>query len=730
MKTNHLFSFCLTLCLAVFSLNLPAQEAASDGSNLAPVSALIGSAGGVAGALTSAATHAWRGVDSCGDTLPVKFSELRLLGRPLTATYVRCQRGEATVNGQCGTNWVTLNPLNPQYLTQELLNSREALRTLASGASIDRNPSRMYFCVQGLPGGGGFKREYCRNIAQQVYPDFQFTWSALRGRDGTCYCSRGVGTRSTECPNGNNGLNLDALMEELAPQACREIGLVGDERPRDQLSAAERRQSFCRCTADGPYVAIEGARERCEEIRATSAVVPAASEDATVAATPTAASDATRVADLRTCVDAWFEHSSQCKASAESANTSCQAREQNNRPLNAAAASVSALNQAVVGNNTGAGTQSTCFETGVLTAGATEVLGAARETCNTEFAACERQCPQSSFDDFLQACSQKMGMSPTELRNDTTDRTNYYRSKAALIEENFNTGIRLCTHEARSNRISLENLTTGAARSLQASARCACQTSSSNGTNCGEIPTIDVCQSNGATSAGCNLYQSMGSCVVGSPNYDSAACACARNPSAAGCTQTTAVAANIVSNFGGAAPVASAGGGGVSGFAGGGGSGGSSGGGSFSDLGGLGSADPASAILANNLKGGEAPPAGGGGAAGASVGGGSGGGGGSPTDPAAPPVEKPSKLKDMFNDLKTTVSRALFGNGKAKKPVQAAANPGDVSRFKPANMKLRGGPIQRDIASANEKTIFELVNDCANGLRCKSTTTNEMLTEP
>ncbi|MBY0451601.1 MAG: hypothetical protein K2P92_01115, partial [Bdellovibrionaceae bacterium] len=93
------------------------------------------------------------------------------------------------------------------------------------------------------------------------------------------------------------------------------------------------------------------------------------------------------------------------------------------------------------------------------------------------------------------------------------------------------------------------------------------------------------------------------------------------------------------------------------------------------------------------------------------------------------PKEDDKGIKGLFNNAKTFLSNAFGGKGAKAAASKIAGNGSvDTNRFKPSN--LRGVAQQRDIASQNEKTLFELVNECANGLRCRSTTTNTMMTGP
>lgn len=747
MKTNRLVSAFYFMIFMALSISAHSQATNANG-NLIPgasvglsagqsaaraaqdtTSTLNGVAAGVAGVAgdDDEEVVTTNGPDRCPSNPGAKYNQLKLMGIQIPGTPTGCIR---VANGVLrGTTWQrcggprVVNPGNPIY------------SSLGRGTS-NTNPEHYFYCVSGI--SSGWMRNFCLTTVRDRYAGkYNIRWDPSRDEDHACGYAPLGSTTYTYNWNIPTGEAEPAAVADtntgdeiiVNGRTCSSVGGFARYRP-DPYPPELEDDVYCSCKAPhaANYFRIGDVQAQCANLVAADVANRETAERANAAPAPAPEVSAPAEVQFRSCLQSWTTLSRTCKQSATDASANCQSKQQRNAPIDGVAGVVTGLNQTVTARNAGQGVQGTCFQAGVAAMGAREALVAVRETCNTDYQVCNRDCTAGGVDRFLSDCPAKLGKTAAQLESESGPLAEAFNTTSSEVRSNFEEGTRVCQNEVQQSRSALDRVSSDLARTTQASAVCACQTSSSNGQNCSTIPNIEVCEQTG--SAHCaSVYGSIGSCVVGSPTYDAKACGCAQNPSAPGCKNS--VAATVVSNFGGNLSAASVapGGSAVSGFAGG-SSGSNSGGGSFSDLGITGD-DQATAILANNLKTGSSPVATGGGATGASVGGGgAAGGGAAATEPELPPGEKPSKLKDMFNDLKNTVSRAFFGNSSVKKPVASAtAGSVDVSRFKP-NSKLRGGPIERDIASANEKTIFELVNDCANGLRCKSTTANEMLTGP
>ncbi len=690
------------------SVRDPSSEPATVTDSSAQAGATAGAPGAAAGLQTVAEaedgveTTDRSGPDVCGN-VRIKFSELRLVGLPIPGRPTKCIRvpsGNITARARNMCNGLyVVNPGNPIYSSK------------GNGTEYT-NPDHYFYCVTGI--GRGWKEHVCRISAPAHYAgQYTFRWDPSRGGDGSCGYA----------PLGSQSFTFSWEAPEpeivVTARGCRSYGLTSYN-PTPYPPELED-DVYCSCTAPHSerYFKIGEAESQCNQLAAGDQAERSTASVATVS--PPAE------AQFRSCLQSWATLSRTCKQNAEDASANCQRKQERNGTVDGASNAIGALGRGVTNSRAGQGTQGTCFNTGVAALGAREALNSRRESCNTDFEVCSRDCAPDSVERFLADCPAKIGKTADQLESETGPLAEAFNTNSSEIRTNFETGTRVCQTDVQKSRSGLDRIVGEVGQVVQASTVCACQTSSTTGQNCTEIPTIDVCEQTG--SAACAAYNSVSNCAVGSANYDAKACACAQNPGTPGCRPS--VAANVaVSNFGGAAVPTASTGGTVSGFAGGSG-GGSSGGGSFGDLSGAGGDAAASGILASNLKSSSAPIATGGGASGASVSGGGGGGGtGTAAEPAAGPQADKGGIKGLFNDLKNTVSRALFGGGPSiKKTPTAAAKATDVSKFKP-DAKLRGGPVQRDIASANEKTLFELVNDCANGLRCKSVTTVELLKGP
>lgn len=402
---------------------------------------------------------------------------------------------------------------------------------------------------------------------------------------------------------------------------------------------------------------------------------------------------------INTCITRWRDRANICKSGADEVLQTCG----ENR-----AAPAGTVSQ-------GDGTQQTLFETGARLSATQSNLDRQITSCTEGARFCTTSCNPDQANQMVADCLRDARQTEAELNTTYPELSRTLQSAKTEVRDLFSEGNQICTAQVPSRRLNLNNVLNQVVSAIRVAAVGSCQTSSSNSQNCNQIPTIPDCQSNPGLN-GCNVFSEMSSCAVGSVYHNAPACACVRNPGS--CAPQVGNTAGTTSSFGGnltGASLPQSSGGAVS-FAGG---GSGSGSGSFGDLsngGGGGSAAPAN--FAGNLKAGEIST--GGAASGASVGGG-GNGAASPAgapQAAAPVAEK--GIGALFKDLKNVVTSA-FGAGSNKASPKAAGNVAvNADRFKPQMQgQLRGGPQRRDIASANEKTLFELVNECANGLRCK-----------
>lgn len=659
--------------------------------------------------------------DVCGD-VKIPFSQLRFVGFPVPIQPTKCVKNRgAAINREMrrfcdpgGNDAYVLNPGNKVY-------------NLNASGGENTNPDAYFYCVPNL--ARTWKLQICQVQAPARYgTEFDFKWKATSGRDngdGICECKAKNETNYRDCSQPTTPAETltgatsgpEANVEEIVVTAatCKSIGLT---RYNPNPFPAELGDGYyCQCDSTGThFFRFEEAANRCAEL---SRAVTAAAASAEAEAQRAQVEQAALATQFQDCLQSWRNLSQTCKQEAESGKQRCQGKVDRAPTLQIASGLAGAA----------AGTQENCMAAGSSAIVAREAYQAVRDNCNVELQICNRDCAPEKSDEFLRSCSARLNKSSDQLLQETSPEGRAFKSAYDEIKQNYESGHNTCENDIRRQNDQLAAGIASASRTAQVAAQCACKTSSTAGVNCDSIPTIEVCNSSSGTSAGCNLYGSMGACAQGTPAYDSKDCACARNPSTPGCASsgTTAQITSFPTN---AVPAASAGGGAVSGFAGGSGSGGSGGGGSFGDLSGSGGGSALS-VLAGNIKEGAAPTiVSEGSAGGATVGGGgSGSSGGVSPDQAAAPPAKATGLKGLFNDIKTTVSKALFGSGAATPQKGRRASSDNMTQFKP-NAKLRGGPVQRDIASANEKTIFELVNECANGLRCKSVTATELLKGP
>lgn len=586
-------------------------------------------------------------------------------------------RDDRDARSKCTVMYPTvINPSNPQYSDNSLsvmLRSRSNSRT--------SNEDELYYCID----------------SPRTIPQIKADRCAAAQSDRTCNGDGDYNFTYTGRNRNNAG--------DFADGDCVRSG--------PGVSANDPERLVC---AEAPLVPRIDPSELLAQLPNIDLSDPAAA--ASTAAAPAAATDP--LTKINQCIARWKDRGRSCKTGADDAVTQCADTRAHNNTLSGIGGALGALSQGVTLAHQGQGTQGTCVQAGAAAMTARAVLDNSKQSCTAGETFCSNSCQVSQVDGMVAECLQAGGYaSLSQLQTDHSDIASNLQDAKIEVTDLFNQGNTICTNQVHTRRMGLDSVVSDIGRTLQASAICACQTSSSNGTDCNAIPTIDACQAN-PTSVGCQAYVPLGACTTGSPYYNAQICNCSQNPAASGCKPTTSTA-TTVSNFGGnlaGSNLPQATGGAVS-FAGGGGGSGS--GGSFSDLsipGGDGAAVPAN--FAGNIKAGEISSSVA--ATGAGVGAGGGGGGslgaaGNVSGTAGPAPEK--GIGALFKDLKNVFTNAFGGSSSRVAPSSAKGNGAiNIDRFKP-NTQLRGAPQQRDIASANEKTLFELVNECANGLRCK-----------
>lgn len=603
------------------------------------------------------------------------MSDFSFVGYPLTSNGATVEIAAcvlATTDEQaksaCGPSYGIFNPGNPWY------------NAYSNRGTIKSNSLGYYYCIRNDTTIYQIRSLLCsRAMGDARFRQFTFTMAVVE-EEVTCSCKPNAAPDSAYTPG--------------CPQVAA-IASTGEGAPRLDI--------------DTSVFALD------DSVTLNGQTVSQAS----VSAVSGTAAPADPHERLNQCTARFRDRGRSCKSGAQDTERICERTNSNNQLVDGASGALAVLGQGVSLANQGQGVQGTCFRAGGMALGARAALDTIKQNCTAGETICNTSCASGQMDNFLNECAREAGFADFDSLNaQHSDWAQNLQTAKTEITQNFDEGAEICSTRVRPRRITLDSLVSDLGRTLQASTICACQTSSANGTDCNQIPTIDTCQTN-PNATGCQAYQPVGVCAVGTQYYNAQACNCSQNPSAAGCLQVNPTG-TTVSNFGGnlaaSSPLNAGGSGGVS-F---GGGGGSSGGGSFSDLsipGGGGSAVPAN--FAGNIKAGEISS--GGAATGASVGGGGGNGGaglaGNVSGTAGPAPEK--GLGSLFKDLKNVVSNVFGGGTKSAPSAQKTNGAINTDRFKP-NTKLRGGPIQRDIASANEKTLFELVNDCANGLRCKN----------
>lgn len=665
--------------------------------------------------------------DACGENRPVKYADLKVMGVPLPGNVVSCITGvgntvNSAVRGRCPGGYV-VNPANPQYTATAANPSG-----LIAGGSLHTNPLGYFYCARGGI-GRNTKNDICNVQAPARYASqgIVFNWRRLGSQgDGQCGCARSSDpeprTFNYDCED-----RFEAWMDEVdvivvtAPRCVRR-GLFRDDREFDSLTVAEREAGeWCRCEENGTnYFKLEEAQQRCAELKA--ALERANADQAERARQEEQARITAAQNEFKTCVTDWVALSKTCKESAEAARSTCDNNE--GSATDQAGDALAALNQGVVGANAGQGTQSTCFQASAATYGAREALGLTRDRCDTSASVCNRDCGAGRVDEFLRACPAKLNKTAAELQAGADENSQYFNQHREEIRSNFEGGRTICQNEIPQRQSDLSRVFDGIGQAVQAATMCACQTSSTS-SNCAAIPPIEVCAT--TDNPNCIAYTPASTCAVGTPSYDAKACACLQNPGTPGCTAAVVgPAANAFASLQANPLVGSTG---VSGFSGSGGGTGGAAAGQY-DLNG-GPAETPNNFYASNLKAGDPGQTNSGDSMGGSVAGsGAGAGSVAPNSGALKELDEDGKgtIKGMFNQVKNSVMSALgLGRSDARAPVAAVPKKAeDMSKFKP---NLRGAAANRGLASANEKTIFELVNDCANGIRCKSTL-NSFITGP
>lgn len=397
--------------------------------------------------------------------------------------------------------------------------------------------------------------------------------------------------------------------------------------------------------------AADYAKKKSEEIIAPNYAVPKKQVDppAAVAPTPKAAPiAAVPVTDLNTCLQKWDRKASQCLSSAQTAKRSCD-QKNSESGIGDVQKYTQGIANSSVSQNAGKGSADECAKMSLLGNTAMNGMNVFKETCDDDFATCSSDCSE------VIAASEGPVIANECLKYAITDaeQIEVVNTIQRIITAS-RSGRDICMVEAKAEKDIFEQLMATIGKSTQAAKVCACKFSSNSNGNCEAIPNPQNCLPGGASagSAACNVFAN-DNCALGSPQFNSVPCQCARDNSAAVCRTAAAIApSNFALDLKPNADGVAAGGAGVA----------DSASGNLNLSGGYNVNKPVSELKTDDKdKALDSGYAGGRGGSGGAGGGSSAGGGGG--DPAASVDEDGSTktgLAGLFNMVKSS-----FGNNKS-----------------------------------------------------------------
>ncbi len=248
---------------------------------------------------------------------------------------------------------------------------------------------------------------------------------------------------------------------------------------------------------------------------------------------------AVQVNDLKTCLQKWDQKANACLASAQTAKKSCD-QKNSESGIGDVQKYTDGITNSTVNQNAGKGSVAECAKVSLFGNTAINGLNAFKEICEDDFATCSSDCSEVvSASEGPIIANECLDLAKTD-----EERNEVVNTIMKIISAS-RSGRNICMVEAKAEKDIFDQLMATIGKSTQAAKVCACNFSS-NG-NCESIPNPKDCLPGAASagSAACNVFAN-DNCALGSPQFSSIPCQCARDSSAAVCRTAAAVP---LSNF-------------------------------------------------------------------------------------------------------------------------------------------------------------------------------------
>lgn len=616
---------------------------------------------------------------ACNSTSPIRLSDLKYIGKPLTE--IAAELGQTAALNACvvvknlsndtvainackkrlngSTNFFVYNPGNPQYVGE-------------GHGAYETNNYGYYFCI----GGGLSKQSMCEFMSRKFDKNkLKVNWvkkGSAKGNDGDCMCSKPDSKEAAfVCPS-----EVDAI---LAAEDCN-----GE--------LATKVNGKCICKSDNQTELKPG--EKCPD---PTPVVTNEFDDN----------------KLNICLQELIDTRNSCKDSSKNTLNKCSKENPEfNKNINQAQNVLGQGLDGIIAANAGTGALNSCIKMGAAGTVLIQSLSLLKNNCSTEITKCKDDCSklddllEKTNEDFIAECKEKFDNEPfNEVSTEPFTEAYEKRFLERLAEEKSlaKASENICVADAKSKQDELDSFLYSLSQNVQQANICQCQlTAASIGqTNCQGLVGPMSCLQN-PSQPGC-VFSTI-SCRPGSAN------------------PVCVAAAPFLGGGGGSGLVAP-----PSGFAGpgfpssglGAGASGKNSGIDNMDLSGL-NDNEARSVSASASTADLASPFGAAGSAGG--GGGFGGGGGGSSDSgslaAADGSESNSSgLSGLFNTARTSLGN-LFGKGNnnansANGVKKNKAFKGDPNAFRPKG-GLRGIASSKEFGSKNRdiwKTMSERYSD-------------------
>lgn len=517
----------------------------------------------------------------------------------------------------------------------------------------------------------------------------------LTGKNG-CYdsaggCKRGFEYCKTPERCSNNGGEMDRGV-------CVQRGTAsGKGSPTNSESAAS-------CAAKGGTYDPDHYGCYCSTDASGNPIRPPAggtcANAAVAAPAPVAATiPSTGNTQLDQCLQKWDSKAQECVVSAELAVKSCDQDETSDEGMKYVKDFTKNFSSQSIAANAGKGAASQCAQASLIGNTAINGMNLFKSTCDESFSTCNKECEE------VHQASRSSVIADECLQFAVTDdeKIKTANTISGIINASQK-GNNKCTVEAKEERGILEQTMGSIAKSVQAAKICECQLAGA-GANCDLVPNPINCAPGGPLFGQqiCNIYASH-DCSLGSQQYSSIPCQCARDSSASVCK--TPAGKPVPSNFAVDLKPGTNGGVDVGGPGGVGDDGGNMNlGGNYNvNKPGFEYKDPAETAKGGKPGGGGGNPGGGGGAR----------GGGDPNALAAGEDDGSTKgLAGLFNQAKSSLSNLLGGGNKVTGKGLSPNGGGqglkyDINKWRPRGLASAG--CQSHQVRCKNEDIFSIVN--------------------